>query len=219
MQWIKRIFSKDEAKPQGTPSAKNVVLTSGREVPSSLSHLLKGYRLCVTMSMNTPLKRLERDGEIAEKPSDVPPHLAIWLPELKSAEDLGLNLPDLTPQTRASQFGYIPHDGGDALNFLKKYRMIIESEAAEGEKREQLDRLENAYGDLVAKVTHDLAAYYFQGQLQRDLNCGPVTAQRLYDAGLTTPAKVKSAPLKTLCSINGIGQKTALKLQGTQRPL
>ncbi len=218
MQWIKRIFSKDSAKPEAIASAKHVVITSGREVPSSLSHLLKGYRLCVTMSMNTPLELLERDGEIAEKPSNVPPHLAIWSPEPKSAQELGLNLPDLTPQTRASQFGYIPHDGGDALNFLKKYRRIIESEAAEDEKREELDRLENTFGDLVAKVTHDLAAYYFQGQLQRDLNCGPVTAKKLYDAGLTTPAKVESAPLKELCSINGIGQKTALKLQGSLRP-
>lgn len=215
MKWIKRLLSKGQ-RPAAPVRPREVVISSNEEVPNSLRHLVKGYRLCVTMNLSTPFEWLQRHGELADKPGNVPMQYGVWSPELKTFEELGIPGPDLTPTTMASVFGYIPASGGEALDFLKKYRTVVEGPASESEKRRDLSALGAEYPDLARKVSHDLAEFYFVGELREQLGCGPATAQKLYFADLSTPDKVRSASLQELYSIKGIGKVKAQSLKSAQ---
>ena len=162
----------------------------------------------MTLNLGTPLEWLERDHEKADKPQPVPMHLGAWLPILKKSRFSNAG-------TRASVFGPVPLDGGDALIFLKKYRGLIEGHAEPYKMRSGLMQLQSEYQELVSRVTDDLLAYYFREQLQFDLRCGPRTARKLYDAGYINSAKVRSARSEDLLSISSVDQKTISRFSET----
>lgn len=92
--------------------------------------LIKGWKLCATMQLRTPLIWLQRHGEFHEgskRPAErLPRAHAIWIFALKSWSELGIELPEVPDSTMASQIGQIPVDGGEFLPFLLEYRMIVE---------------------------------------------------------------------------------------------
>ena len=95
--------------------------------------LTAGWQLSATLLRRTPLEWLRRDGEFhpgPEPPSEqLPPAHACWVPVPKTWQELGIDIDELPPSTRASEVGYVPEDGGQFLNFLIEYRTIIESAA------------------------------------------------------------------------------------------
>ena len=99
-------------------------------IDEGFGDLTKGWEMCVTMQLRTPLKWLQRHREFHEghrRPLEqLPPEHACWVPVLKSWRDLGIDEDEVPESTMSSQIGQVPVDGGDFLPFLLEYRMIIE---------------------------------------------------------------------------------------------
>ena len=187
-------------------------ILSQRKLAAESDDLIKGWRLSVTMSLETPLEWLERHGERAKKPSEVPAQLAIWTPALKSFRELGFEVGEVQESTMASAIGQIPVNGGEFLDFLKMYRKNVEAEMAEDERLSALFTLDGEYPDIVSKLGGNLVELFCLSDLQDKLSCGRGVATKLFQDGLRTPSQVRKTPLERLCSIKGIGKSTAEKL-------
>ncbi len=103
--------------------------------------VVKGFRFCATMNLSTPLRILQRHGEISK---EIPQDWAVdnmgqgcWVIETKSFAELGIKLPD-SEGSIASSWGQIPRDGGKVLPFLVRYRTLVESVNPVSERRRQL---------------------------------------------------------------------------------
>lgn len=181
--------------------AEGLLLRPNEKIDARARHLIAGYELYVTLNLQTPLEWLVRDRERAELPQPVPVKFGVWLPVLKRSRAF-------EGGTRASAFGQVSLDGGEALDLLKKYRWIVEGDMDDEEKNYEINILQDKNQGLVSRVTDDLSAYYFCEQLQLDLGCGSPTARKLYNAGYISSIKVRKAGPEVLLNIPGIGAKT-----------
>ena len=182
------------------------------EFATENDNLIKGWQLCVTMNTETPLEWLQRHGERAEKPFDVPPSFASWVPEIKSFKELGFDVSEVPESTMASQFGQIPTNGGEFLVFLKAYRSAVEASAPETKRLEDLKSLGDNYPAIVKNLGGDLIEFFCLKELQSELSCSHGVASKLFQDGLISSSKVRESSLGRICSIKGIGKETAEKL-------
>jgi hypothetical protein len=191
---------------------KEQKLLNIEEFATENDSLIKGWLLCATMNTETPLEWLQRHGERAEKPFDVPPSFACWVPEIKSFEELGFDVSEVPESTMASQFGQIPTNGGEFLDFLKAYRSAVEASTPETKRLEDLTSLGDKYPAIVKKLGGDLIEFFCLKELQSELSCSQGVASKLFQDGLMSSTKVRKSSLGRICSIKGIGKRTAEKL-------
>jgi hypothetical protein len=174
--------------------------------------IITGWQLVVTMSSTTPLEWLLRDGETSKNPQDVPQHLGIWVPNVKTFRELGLDIDEVEDSTRASEIGQIPMDGGYFLPFLIEYRKIVEAKEERQIILDNLNDIGTRHPDIVTILGGDLSKLFVLRELLTLSGCGPTTADRLYQAGYQSKEKVNQASVEDLTSVKGIGPSTAKKI-------
>jgi hypothetical protein len=110
--------------------------------PVDFSDVIKGYRFCATLSVRTPLKYLKMHYKIIKgaksKLPIVPQQYGIWIPEARSWKELGIKLKEPAESTMASEIGPVPESGGYFLEFLKRFRGIVESDMEPLQKKEKI---------------------------------------------------------------------------------
>jgi hypothetical protein len=212
MGWFDWLKSKQA--PSGPTEADETKLRylNLRELAEENDDLIKGWRLSVTMNLETPLEWLERHDERANKPSEVPAQFAIWTPALRSFRELGFDVDEVPEGTMASAIGQIPVQGGDFLDFLKMYREMVEADVSDDIRLSALSTLDEKYPDITNKLGGNLVELFCVKELQNKLFCGHAVASKLFHDGLRTPSQVQKASLERLCSIKGIGKAKAEKL-------
>jgi hypothetical protein len=109
---------------------------------ADFSDIIKGYRFCATLSIRTPLKYLKMHNKVIEgtksKLPTVPQQHGIWIPEARSWKELGIKLKEPAESTMASEIGPIPESGGYVVEFLKRFRGIVESNMEPLRKKEEI---------------------------------------------------------------------------------
>jgi hypothetical protein len=110
--------------------------------PVDFSDIIKGYRFCATLSIRTPLKYLKMHYKVIKgaksKLPTVPQQYGIWIPEARSWKELGIKLKEPAESTMASEIGPVPESGGCFLEFLKRFRGIVESDMEPLRKKEEI---------------------------------------------------------------------------------
>ena len=186
---------------------------SYKQICEMNSDIIKGYKLCVTMGINTPLKYLKRHNEVAENTNeDIPPKFGIWVAKLSSEFDVFKE-----GATMASDVGQIPTDGGDFLPYLIDIRKILElkidgnSDVRDTINRcksiEQLPSSEKYSGkvfesenSLFSHVLSETSANNFKGLSASNI-------LELYEVGYGSIESILNAPDKVLLSLKGVGKK------------
>lgn len=177
--------------------------------------LVKGFRFGATMQLRTPLRVLSRHGEVHHGNGD-PPMIAqetwegYWLPVLKSNKELGIDVPEVIwDGTMASDVGQIPRDGGDYLKFLLAVRGIVEDAGSVAARMDAL-RLEikpPKWTEFCIRLGGK--EHIYNSFFPAFLACIPKlprdSVELLWEAGLTTPAKLAATPDAILRGIKGIG--------------
>lgn len=183
----------------------------------SVGDVVRGWKFGATMQLQTPLRVLERHGEISNGLGD-PPAIArdqsegYWTPVLKSNVELGMpNVPEVSVnwKTMASDIGQIPIDGGQYLKFLLRVRGIVERhvpiEARKSALSEELKNLE--WSEFVRKLggKQSIQNSFFPSFIECIKGLSSDTIGVLWDAKLTTPATLSAATDNQLRAIKGIG--------------
>lgn len=182
-----------------------------------------------TMSLHTPLRSLERHGEIFEgDPRDAPMYgdaaEGTWVPVV-DWKRLGLEPPD--PGEMWSVVGQIPTDGGDFLPFLLRFRRIVESGETVAEKLDRIESLcdsRSEFRQIALKIAEsgdagqrvggtDFATKFFAQRLEEIPGLGPGTALRLFVAGFHTLEDLETASDEGLLQVRGVGATLVKKIR------
>lgn len=181
--------------------------------------VLAGVRFIATMSLNTPLRALQRHGEVFRGPPSRAPVYGdmaqgTWSPVV-DWRSTGLTPP--SPSTMASVIGQIPTDGGDLLPFLIEFRLIVESGNPIDVQLQQIDDLvksRGAYRSIVRKLGgKNFARKWFASKLTAVPGVGPKTAWNLFAAGYRTLEELGQASEAGLRAVPGIGPGAARKIR------
>lgn len=225
-QWLLRAFGKS-GEAQGAASSVEAESTDeiafrvSRDVQrqdmyratGSDDRLLRGYRFCATIQLRTPLRALQRHGELYEGDGD-PPVIAteswegIWIPEPKSFRELGLDIDDFPISTMASDIGQIPSDGGEYLKFLRRVRSVVETEATVLQRRKSLRLLlHNDQSGFVPKLGGEkrIVNYFFPSFVSTVPGLTEAARDALIAAGFKTPHSIIEASDQQLLAFKGIG--------------
>ena len=191
--------------------------------------ILKGYTLCVTMQLRTPLKYLEMHGQIIDlesTPTQVPIEHGCWVPQCKPWTELGIDLKEAPEGTMASDIGPIPANGGQYLEFLKVFRNIVESIMSPEQKKNAILSLgtNNNYFASILSTHPNLQGDKLNQWLGYDKILGisgfnPTLAKALYEVGFLTAKALKDATDKELRSVKGIGQAKVKQIRELQNPI
>lgn len=96
----------------------------------SFHDVMSGYVFIATLQLRTPLRVLEMDGLVvpvtATRTEPAELWHGIWVPKPKSWRSIGVDIPEFDLGTRASDIGPVPADGGEYLQFLKRFRRLFE---------------------------------------------------------------------------------------------
>ena len=95
------------------------------------SQVAAGVTFIATMQLRTPLRILQNHGVLHKvMPADIlikELWEGVWTVKVKTFKELGINIPEPSTGTMASQIGQIPSDGGEFLQFLITVRKIAET--------------------------------------------------------------------------------------------
>lgn len=213
-RWLGRVLGgastqpkkpRHEQRPEGLSAA-----------PRPDADIVAGYRFSATIQLRTPLRVLTHHGQFCPA-GQAPPQIAkgpdegVWVVAVKTWREMGIDLDGSSnlDGSHASDIGQIPADGGDYLKFLIAVREIVESPSPAEERlaalKEELRRPE--WADFCRKLGGKQAVFdkFFPPFLEsiKALPAGAIEA--LWNAGLTTPARLAAAGDQALLAIKGIG--------------
>lgn len=190
---------------------------------------LAGLQWAATMSLKTPLRSLERHGEIYRgdplaAPTYGGPAEGTWVPVV-DWEAVGLDSPPAG--TMWSVIGTIPQDGGDFLPFLLEFRRIVESQDPVPTMLERIDALCDSrpeFQKIAQRIVEsgdagqhiggpNFARKFFAQRLEEIPGIGPGIARRLFDAGFHTLSDLATATEEELRQVQGVGQALAGELR------
>lgn len=176
----------------------------------------QAWRFCATMQLRTPLRILERHGELHTGRAAAPPMVAdepwqgVWVPVSRTFRELGLNIDEPAPGAMASSIGLIPADGGAFLPFLKSVRSVVEAEGSSAERRQRLKTVlgEPAAASIVRKLGGRTVVLeqLFPPYLSTITGLSPKAIAELKAHRLTSAHAIASATDAELLAISGIGQ-------------
>ena len=191
--------------------------------------VLAGVQWMATMSLHTPLRSLQRHGDVFRgDPREAPMYgtaaEGTWVP-LIDWDSVGLPAPD--PGEMWSVVGKVPSDGGAFLAFLLRFRAIVESDLAIDQQLEQIGALcaSSAEFRAIAKRIAesrdagqsiggaDFAKKFFAQRFQDIPGIGPDTALRLFNAGFRTWDDLAAASDADLEAVHGVGPSLITKIR------
>jgi hypothetical protein len=180
-----------------------------------ISDIANGWEFGATMELRTPMRVLTRHGEIhvalTEPPAIVREQWeGYWMPRMKAFKDIGIDLPDMNlADTRASDIGPIPLDGGEYLKFLIKVRAIVEADSSVEDRRillrEELRRPE--WKDFCVKLggNQNVTEQFFPPFIQTIKGLPREAIAAMWEARTTTPEQLQNSTDATLRAIKGLG--------------
>ncbi len=129
--WLARLKS-NFLPPDAESSIKSMRLGSDEHFYAD-QDLFEGVTFFATLHLTTPLCVLEHHGEVFNGPPSRAPRYGtqadgIWLPNIKSFQALGIDLPEPPEFTTASDIG--PILPSSYIPFLLGFRNIVEGNAA-----------------------------------------------------------------------------------------
>jgi hypothetical protein len=182
--------------------------------PNYFDDVISGLEFNATLQLRTPLRVLTRHGEQYKKNDGKQPKIAqdewegIWVPKLKSWEEIGLTLPNIPKGTSASDIGQVYDE--DYLPFLIEVRKIVELNESIEERIIKIYRHPltdnwtnhvNAHGGL-----NNLAEKFFPFFLNTIPKLTDDSIEKLKELGLDTPNAIAQTQDDVLLGINGIGK-------------
>jgi hypothetical protein len=196
------------------PRAARVDIHRGVDVPAN-SDIISGYRFCATMQLRTPLRVLLRHGELHHGLDREPPQIAremwegIWIPELRSWRELGIDLKEIPLGTMASDIGPVPADGGEYLQFLIAVRTVAEGGGSIESRRAAVAEImaDPAWRKIVLVHGGQTAALdrLFPPFVLAVSRMSTKVATALISAGFGSPASLASASDDELLAVTGVG--------------
>lgn len=215
--WLRKIFQA-EARLEQAPAAVTYSASDPVGMYRDGQDALIGMEFIATLALTTPLRVLERHGEVySGAPEDLPTYGTMaegaWVPKV-DWEGVRLTAPG--GSKTASAVGPVPSDGGDFLPFLKRFRAIVESPADAETQIEQIRALVNsnpAYLAFAERLDPEFPAIWFSGQLQAIPGVGGKTAMAMFRAGALSLAYLDRMSADELRSIDGVGAGTVEKIR------
>ncbi|HEX6376367.1 MAG TPA: hypothetical protein VFZ91_11680 [Allosphingosinicella sp.] len=179
------------------------------------SDIVSGYRFCATLQLRTPLRVLSRHGELHPGVDRQPPPVTeegwegIWVPELRTWRELGIDAREMPPGTMASDIGQIPVDGGEYLKFLVAIRTAAEGdESVTGRRTAVVQVLEETRWDDFARAHGGREAVLnklFPPFLTTVPRMAARTAAAFARMGYGSPASLSRETDGTLLAVEGVG--------------
>jgi hypothetical protein len=201
-----------------TEEGRQPTLIDSFQIDSAHSDVIKGWRFLATLSLDTPLEYLDLDGTtVTRRRETVECDSAHghWSPETKSLRELGFDGADY-PETRWSEVGEMPLNGGAFLGFLKAWRTIVESDRPISERIAAVNEMvehQPTYRGFAARLGADFAMNWFARQLANIPGIGPKTALTLFKMGFETLDDINRATDEELLAVPGIGAGTLKKIR------
>lgn len=179
------------------------------------SDIVLGLRFVATMQLRTPLRVLNRHGELHTNSNIAPPRIAdemwegIWLPQTKGCGELGMPSADFAEGSMATEIGPIKGGIGPYLAFLCTVRTCVEAHDPVEGRVEKLKavlagpnftRFVRRHGGADAIIDR------FFPPFLNTIPTLPATAiSELRSKRLSTLAKLSAVSDETLLAIKGIG--------------
>lgn len=185
----------------------------GIQVP--LGDISKGWIFDATIQLRTPLRVLNRHGEVHHGLTE-PPTIAHeqweghWSPKLKTLSEI-LEVPGLPEfdSMMASDVGQIPVDGGAYLKLLIGLREVVESESPVEQRRQALrgELRKPEWAEYCARLggKQTMCDQFFPPFIEIIEGLSAPIVEALWKAGLTTPSALEAATDGDLLAVHGIG--------------
>ena len=186
-----------------------------RGINMPVEDIIKGCQFMATMQLRTPLRVLNRHGEVHHGLTE-PPTIAHeqweghWSPKLKTLSEI-LEVPGLSEfdSMMASDVGLIPKSGGEYINFLKRVRSIVEMKCSIDDRKRMLsDELRKPeWADYCARLggKEAVCCKFFPPFIGTITGLSDATVKALWTLGLITPDALSLATDTDLLAIKGIG--------------
>jgi hypothetical protein len=188
--------------------------------------LVKGLRFVATLEITTPISVLLHHGETFSGPLSEAPIYGteqdgIWLPEIKTWRELGVDIGELSAGESASDVG--PVKDSEYIAFLIDFRKIVEGQDSIDGKVKAIKKLckvnkqYQKYFRMINKSHEhkgDFPASFFYNQFTVIPGIGGKSAKSLFEAGIKTLDDLKNADDKTLLAASGIGTAALKKIRG-----
>ena len=134
-RWLTTIFQRKPAEAVqaeswrlGNPDANHPYEV---QVDHPLADVVSGMCFHATLQLRTPLRILQRNGQIlplgTDLPDDFEQWMGIWVPRTKTFRDLGLDIDEIPPSKVASDIG--PVNSSEYLPFLVAIREVVEDQS------------------------------------------------------------------------------------------
>jgi hypothetical protein len=174
------------------------------------NNAIKGLVYHATLQLRTPLKVLLMDGERLNE--GVPPTAdeawhGIWLPEIKSWKEIGIDLEEIPESKESSDIGLVKHD--EYLPFLIDIRKAIESG---GSIQDKIGRLKDVlrikqYAKFVrAHQGHGpIIDNFFPPVVSTIDGLNGTVISALLESKITNVKKLRKKTDKELLAIKGVG--------------
>jgi len=177
-------------------------------------NLISGYVFAATLQLRTPLRVLNRDGEVHRNFDCAPPEFTqaqwegCWVPEVKTWAELGLRgLPEFEPSSSASDIGVVSTDGL-YLSFLVAMRIIVETSVSIESRRAALlsELARPEWAEFLTRHggAESVVRSYFP-RFVDSLRLPSMAADELWANGLRTASEIMGTPDDVLLSVRGIG--------------
>lgn len=208
--------------PVSQPIGTEGSLSPNDEFYHASRDVLAGYEFFPTLQVRTPMNVLEHFGEvIAGPPSRLPvycgPEHGCWIPKPRTFRETGIDLPELSEGTAASDVG--PVKPSDYVPFLKRFRQIAEADEPVNARIEKLKGLSvesplfEAFWQTLCRNYPDFPESFFYSTFTRIPGVGQRTAKLLFDSGYVDFDAIRSASDEELASLPGVGSALIKKIR------
>jgi tetratricopeptide (TPR) repeat protein len=216
---VRVILRSNNDLQQGRQEPQSITIDGLQNAPMpsymDMDDIVSGFEFCATLQLRTPLRVLLRHGEHYLKNDGGQPQIArepwegIWVPKLKTWEDLGITGIDEFPDsTMASDIGAVRAE--DYLPFLIAVREIVELEDSIENRIKMLREkpMEEYWQTYLMKCggINRLIGRFFPRFIDTIPNISDVAIAEFARLGLDTPNRIAAATDETLLGIKGIGQ-------------
>ena len=181
--------------------------------------VVKGLIFKATLQSRTPLEVLKHHNEIFNDKHKAPPQYAkegwegMWLPNLKTWREMGIDEDELPNHTVSTDVGSLEDDEAEKYyKFLLEFHTIVENNHLN--VKDKINHLETLYRDN-PHYNNFLDSNSFEsyfGLLISNVFSSRV-ALTLKNVGFRTLEDLKGADLEYLVTLNGIGKATLEKLK------
>lgn len=216
-RWLTTIFQRKPAEAVqgeswrlGDPDAKHPYAV---QADHPLSDVASGMCFHATLQLRTPLRILKRNGQTLSLGTDLPDDfeqwMGIWLPELETWEELGIDLPEELRESRAaSDIGQVKPS--EYLPFLMAIREVVEDQSLSFADRKAgiEDVCRHTEFREFAKLhggADEICCYFHPPILSVIPGLTAATREALGAMGICTVADIRRSPDNVLSGVKGLG--------------